>query len=142
MTALIGLLFGLIWGILGSGGGHGMVCEAVLAGSPLSVFNPEYLVFLGSLFFWTSLGFFWKRIRICRYLVAIHLLAAGLAFGLVPEYRDWYRLRNAPETYKYTLLVSLVIHFSVLFAAVTRNEKGRRLNSTTHPDFVKNGDSE
>src|ERR1051325_8602064 len=83
-ATLVGVIFGVLSALFASGGGHGPICEAVLAGSPLTVFVPDYMLVPGSILFWGCLGFFWHRVVICRYLVAVHLSFAVAALPSCP----------------------------------------------------------
>ena len=122
-ATLVGVIFGVLSALFASGGGHGPICEAVLAGSPLTVFAPDYMLVPGSILFWGCLGFFWHRVVICRYLVAVHLSFAVAAFAFVPDYRDWARLLDAPSEYKYETIGLFTSHVLIWLVAVARREK-------------------
>jgi len=116
---LVGVIFGAFRAFAAAAGGHGLMAEAVLCGSPFSVFHPHKTAVLGSLLFWGLLGLFWRSARIRRYLVLSHVVAATFAFALVPEYRDWHRLHWAvPMSYAHEFLVVMLIHVAALLLAV------------------------
>jgi hypothetical protein len=122
-SALAGFLAGVIFGavriFITAAGGHGLLAEQVLCGSPFSVFDPRQMGFLGSLLFWGLLGLFWRSVRIRRYLVLSHVVAATVAFALVPEYRDWHRLQHqASLYYRQAFLIVMLIHIAALLLAV------------------------